>query len=173
MVALDAAAHSDLEAFGREMQNRQQHAGGLMRSAFAKARGTLFRLSLVIEYMWWFGRSGYDSPPTVISHLGFAGAAKLVADYLMPMAERVYGDAAATAAERRVATLARWILKTGRRRCTSVICSARSSCRAARRRDDPRHVRADGRGRLAIVPKIGFGTERKVAYPVNPLVLGQ
>jgi len=62
--------------------------------------------------LWWCGRSGYDPPPTVISRLAFAGPAKLVADYLMPMAERVYGDAAATDAEGRVATLARWALKT-------------------------------------------------------------
>jgi hypothetical protein len=41
----------------------------------------------------------------------FAAAATLVANYFMPMAERVFGDAAATDAERHMATLARWIIK--------------------------------------------------------------
>jgi hypothetical protein len=48
----------------------------------------------------------------VISERAFMGAATLVADYLMPMADRVYGDAGATRAERNAATIARWILHT-------------------------------------------------------------
>lgn len=36
MVALDTGAVADMEAFGRDMQDRQQQAGGLMRSAFGK-----------------------------------------------------------------------------------------------------------------------------------------
>ncbi len=39
-------------------------------------------------------------------------AATLVADYLMPMSERVYGDAGAPLAERYAATIARWIIHT-------------------------------------------------------------
>ena len=35
----------------------------------------------------------------------------LTADYFMPMAERVFGDAAATDVERIAATLARWIIR--------------------------------------------------------------
>ena len=174
MVALDATALPDLEEFGREMQNRQQQAGGLMRSAFGKARGTLLRLSLVIEYLWWCGRAGYDPPPSVISCSAFAAAAKLVADYLMPMAERVYGDAAASDAERRVATLARWVLKT---QATEVhIRHLQRKVRLPGLRDAAtikdtceRMVEAG----WLIAPKIGYGAERKVAYRVNPLVLAQ
>jgi hypothetical protein len=174
MVPLDTTALPDLEEFGREMQNRQQQAGGLMRSAFGKARGTVLRLSLVIENLWWCGRSGYDPPPAVISRLAFAAAVRLVADYLMPMAERVYGDAAATVAERHVATLARWILKT---RATEV------HVRPLQRKERLPGLRdaatiKDTCERMVeagwlIAPRIGFGTERKVAYQVNPVVLGQ
>jgi hypothetical protein len=42
----------------------------------------------------------------------FLAAAMLVAEYFMPMAERVYGDVAATPTERNAATPARWIVKT-------------------------------------------------------------
>jgi hypothetical protein len=37
-------------------------------------------------------------------------AAALIGDYFMPMAERVYGDAAASEWERAAAVLARWII---------------------------------------------------------------
>src|SRR5262249_2169817 len=39
----------------------------------------------------------------------FAAAAHLLDDYYLPMAERVYGDAAAPQRDRNAATLARWI----------------------------------------------------------------
>jgi hypothetical protein len=174
MIALDPAAWSDLETFGQEMQNRQQQAGGLMRSAFGKARGALLRLSLVLEFLWWCGREGYDPPPTTISLSAFKAAARLVADYFMPMAERVYGDAGASDGERRVATLARWVLKTR---------AAEVHIRHLQRRErlpglrDAETIRATCERMVEagwlIAPKIGFGAASKVAYRVNPLVLGQ
>ena len=112
MVPLASEALPDLEAFARDMQQRQHVAGGLMRSAYAKARGTALRLSLVLEHLWWCARSGMEPPPTKTSRLAFVAAATLVADYLMPMAERVYGDAAAPPQDRGAATLARWIEST-------------------------------------------------------------
>lgn len=107
-VVPDALQH--LEAFGQEMQERQSWAGGLMRSAYGKARGLALRLSLVFEYLWWAGRQGMQPPPTTISESALLAAISFVADYLMPMAERVYGDAAASPADRNAATLARWIV---------------------------------------------------------------
>jgi hypothetical protein len=174
VVALDTAALPALKEFGREMQNRQQQAGGLMRSAFGKARGTALRLSLVLEYLWWCGREGYEAGPATISCAAFAAAARMVSEYLMPMAERVYGDAGASDAERRMATLARWVLKT---KATEVHV-----------RHLQREVRLPGLRDAATIkatcdrmmeagwlsaPRIGFGAASKVAYRVNPLVLGQ
>jgi hypothetical protein len=98
-----------LEAFAREMQDRQANAGGLMRSAYGKARGTALRVALVLQYFWWCARPGMEAPPACVSRQAFLAAARLVADYLMPMAERVYGDAAVAPADRNAATLARWI----------------------------------------------------------------
>jgi hypothetical protein len=107
MVPLAASALPAVEEFGREMQDRQEMAGGLLRSAYGKACGLALRLSLVLEFLWWCGRDGFDSPPAMISEAAFAAAAHLVADYLMPMAERVYGDAAVRPEDRNAATLAR------------------------------------------------------------------
>jgi hypothetical protein len=100
-----------MEEFGREMQERRENAGGLMRSAYGKARGTVLRSSLVLEELWWCGRSGMTPPPDNISPRAFAAGATLVSNYFMPMAERVFGDAGATNVERTAATLARWIIR--------------------------------------------------------------
>jgi hypothetical protein len=112
MVPLAESARADLEAFGREMQDRQQSAGGLMCSAYGKARGLALRLALVLEYLWWCAEAGMAPAAAEISRPAFLAAAHLVSDYLMPMAERVYGDAAARTEDRNAATLARWIIKT-------------------------------------------------------------
>ncbi len=111
MVPLVADALPLIEAFAQEMQTRQAEAGGLMRSAYGKARGQALRLSLVIEFLWWCATDGFYPPPSRISACGFAAAANLVADYFIPMAERVYGDAAIPDADRHAATLARWIMR--------------------------------------------------------------
>jgi hypothetical protein len=98
-----------LEVFAQDMQRRQQDAGGLMRSAYGKARGVAVRLALVLAYLRWCGEDGGAAPPREISKAAFLDACDLTADYFMPMAERVYGDAGATPDQRRAATLARWI----------------------------------------------------------------
>jgi hypothetical protein len=109
MVPLAEDARPMLEAFGREMQERQTSAGGLLCSAYGKARGLALRLSLVLEFMWWCGEDGMAEPPAKITKRAFVAAAHLLGDYFMPMAERVYGDAAIPIADRNAATLARWI----------------------------------------------------------------
>jgi hypothetical protein len=109
VVPLAKNARPLIEDFGREMQIRQEAAGGLLCSAYGKARGQALRLSLVIEFMWWCGQDGMAPPPAEITARAFTAAAHLLGDYFMPMGERVYGDAAIPIADRNAATLARWI----------------------------------------------------------------
>jgi hypothetical protein len=109
-VPLSHEALAMLEKFGRDMQKRATNAGGLMRSAFGKARGLALRLSLVLEFLWWCGEDGMSAPPAQVSLKAFAAAACLMTDYFVPMAERVFGDAGATEQDRNAATLARWII---------------------------------------------------------------
>jgi len=111
MVRLADEARDRIEHFGREMQDRQSTAGGLLCSAIGKARGHALRLALTLEEMWWRGKDGIDPPPATISATAFDAAALLMRDYFTPMAERVYGDAAATPRDRNAAALARWIIK--------------------------------------------------------------
>jgi hypothetical protein len=111
MVPLSPAAVAMMEAFGQDMRDLQQEAGGLLRSAYGKARGLALRLALVLEMLHWCGSDGMEPPPVQIGDAALSRACNLVADYFMPMAARVFGDAAATQAERNAATLARWIVR--------------------------------------------------------------
>jgi hypothetical protein len=110
MVPLSDDARAMIEKFGAEMQERQSTAGGSLRSAIGKARGQALRLALGLEFLWWCGPKAMTAQPREIGARAFAAAAMLIADYFGPMAERVYGDAAATERERCAATLARWIV---------------------------------------------------------------
>jgi hypothetical protein len=171
MVPLTNEARSMIEEFGREMQERQSSAGGLLRSALGKARGAALRLSLVLEHLWWCGEDGIAPPPNAISARAFAAAALLLGEYFVPMAERVYGDAATSRADRNAATLARWIM---RNRPTEV--HVRQVQRVVRlpglRSADDIHaaaavlVEAD----WLAPPARGteFGQRGRSAYPINP-----
>jgi hypothetical protein len=111
MIPLTHEARDMIEEFGREMQDRQSGAGGLLRSALGKARGGALRLSLIFELLWWCSEDGMTPPPSTISERAFAAAALLMGDYFMGMAERIYADAAATREDRNAETLARWIMR--------------------------------------------------------------
>jgi hypothetical protein len=110
-VPLADAALPALEAFARDMQTKQEEAGGLLRSAYGKARGVALRLSLVLAFLRWCSEEGMAPPPAEIPEGVFLDACDTVSDYFLPMAERVYGDAAASPEQRDAATLARWVWK--------------------------------------------------------------
>jgi hypothetical protein len=110
-VPMVAEGQELLEEFGRDIQARSEETGGLLRSAYGKARGVALRLSLILEYLCWCGRDGADAPPSVISLIAFEAAAALTSGYFLAMAARVYSDAGATETERFAATLARWVYK--------------------------------------------------------------
>lgn len=112
MVPMTAKARDLIRDFGRAMQTRQSEVGGLMVSTIGKARGLALRLALVLQYLWWAGDPGYAAPPAEISDRATGAACLLVDEYLLPMAERVFGDAATPPEDRNAATLARWIFKT-------------------------------------------------------------
>jgi hypothetical protein len=112
---LDDAAAVLLEAAGREWQQRERQVGGPMIGVLGKARGNAVRLALVIEHLWWCGRDaviGVPPPPSVVSAEAMRAAILLMEEYFLPMAERVFGDAALTPAQRAARTLLREIIRT-------------------------------------------------------------
>ncbi len=171
VVPLAADALDEMRDFARDMQERQRWAGGLMNSALGKARGLVLRLSLNLEYLWWAARRGMEAPPVAISREAFAAAATLVADYLLPMAERTYGDAAAPARDRDAATLARWIAKE-RPEEVHVRTLQRDVRLPGMATADAIHeaaaVLVDAGWVLAPAGGSGKAGRPKAAYPVNP-----
>jgi len=108
-VTLDDAALERMVGFARHMQELRETATGLTRSAIGKARGLVLRLSLVFEYLRWCEEDGYAAPPGTIGEDALLAAARFVSEYVLPMAERTYGDAMRPNVEQNTTTLARWI----------------------------------------------------------------
>lgn len=107
-LADDAAALFD--QWRRENFAATDTATGRLAGHMGKLPGVVLRLALVLEYLWWAWGSD-PIPPEVVTFRAVAGAAALVTDYFIPMAERAYGDAALPEADRMAATLARWIMR--------------------------------------------------------------
>jgi hypothetical protein len=112
MVPLTEEAAARLESFARQIQDQQSHSTGLMTSALGKARGLVLRLSLVLEYLRWAAEPGMAPAPNQVGSDAVQAAITLIQTYLIPMAQRVYGDAALLPEDQAVKTLARWIIQT-------------------------------------------------------------
>ncbi|WP_158639297.1 YfjI family protein [Elioraea rosea] len=102
-------AYAALEAFRADLRARE-HAG-LMAGAIGKAPGHVLRLAAVLTFLWWCSDASAPEPDRV-TVAAVQAACGLLDAYLLPMAERVFGDAAATEVERDATTLARWIMRT-------------------------------------------------------------
>ncbi len=178
MVPLADEALPLMEEFGQSIQDRQDTAGGLMRSALGKARGLALRLSLVLELLWWCSQEGMAPASAQISARAFIAAAHLLDDYFLPMADRVYGDAAASPRDRNAATLARWIIRQREQEERPSEVSVRHLQRDVRlpglTTAEIIHERRRylGRGRLARKPATRHRTSRTVRLSDQPACLG-
>jgi hypothetical protein len=88
-------------------RDQEQEAGGLFKSFIGKLSGLTLRLALASEFSRWAYEGGAE--PQVIGASTLEAVADFVAGYALPMAERVYGDAALPEVERNAAILARHI----------------------------------------------------------------
>ncbi|GEO18686.1 DUF3987 domain-containing protein [Microvirga aerophila] len=101
-----AAAH--FEAYGSEVKVRANGASGLLAGALGKATGQVLRLALVLEYLGWC-EATFRTEPSKIGETAMLSAIGLIDGYFLPMARRVFGEAAIPEEERRAMELARWI----------------------------------------------------------------
>lgn len=106
----DAAADV-FESWDADNSESEKEGGSLYETFAGKMSGAVVRLALVSELMAWaFG----DGPePKEISEHSVLAAIMWVEDYAKPMAERVFGDASVSRADRNASLLARYILKNG------------------------------------------------------------
>jgi hypothetical protein len=116
-----------------------------------------------------------------ISKRAFLAAAALVEGYFVPMAERVFGDAALPEAERLAAIVARWIISSGLAEKQPATLNARDLQRKARLPG----LREAEKVRLALDTLVeadwlmpdptragGAAGRRRVDYAVNPRLKG-
>jgi hypothetical protein len=89
-------------------QEDLKSTAGALASAYGKHPGTLLRVALILELMCWCAQG--VSEPTTISKATIEKAILFFDTYAKPMAARVFGDAALPIAERKAATLAKWLL---------------------------------------------------------------
>jgi hypothetical protein len=91
-VKLSTKAEDVIEAFGATVKTRISLATGTFATSLGKARGHALRLAAILEFLWWCEKGLAE--PTEISLDAVNAAITLVSEYFLPMAERVYGDAA-------------------------------------------------------------------------------
>jgi hypothetical protein len=108
IIRLSRTAEEVLEQFAQLMETRGNEACGALASALGKARGHALRLATILEFTWWAWEDN-GSEPKVISEQAVTAACRLVEEYFIPMAERVYGDAAIPVQERNAMILARYL----------------------------------------------------------------
>lgn len=106
-VLLSAEAADVFDRCQQFYRDREQEASGLLKSFTGKLSGLTLRLALASEFARWAYEGG--ALPSTISADTLEAVGDFVAGYALPMAERVYGDAALPAVERNAATLAKHI----------------------------------------------------------------
>jgi hypothetical protein len=97
-------------------------------------------------------------------------AAQLIGDYFMPMAERVYGDVAASDRARAAAAVARWVFTKRPAELHTRRLQREAAARIAYGRADPRSCRVlvEADWLREPSPDTAFGQRGRIAYAVNP-----
>ena len=89
---------------------REQGASGMFLSYLGKLPGRALRYSLVLRHLRWCVETPATPAPMSISKDVLANVLLLLDEYLIPMAERAFGDAALPEAERNSVAVAKAIL---------------------------------------------------------------
>ncbi|WP_394728179.1 DUF3987 domain-containing protein [Altererythrobacter sp. GH1-8] len=114
ILQLDDDAAETFESWDKHNASGEGDGVSLYDSFVGKLSGAVLRLALVAELTKWAFGGGEE--PRSISRSSLAAAIEWCEDYAKPMAERVYGDAAVSVADRNAALVARYIRKNGLRR---------------------------------------------------------
>jgi len=113
LMRLDPKAADTLQEWRLEHTVAIRGKSGMVESAWGKLPGTLVRIAMILELSTWALLPAGTPEPATISEASLLRALLLVEDYLKPMMDRVYGDAALPQDERNAASLARHIAHNG------------------------------------------------------------
>lgn len=105
------AAAAALQEWREEAARLEADAAGLFLSWAGKLPGFALRLAVVFAHLEWLAASDGTAPPGEVDANAVARACGFLADYAVPMARRVFGEAALPAGERDGRRLARWYLR--------------------------------------------------------------
>ena len=108
LVMLTDEASDIFQAWRKEHGANQPE--GAIASWWGKMPGVCLRLALCFEYLWLSSTTRQEN--FAVSYMAVEVATVMIEQYLKPMAERAYGDAALPKAERNAATLAKWIVES-------------------------------------------------------------
>jgi hypothetical protein len=107
-VELSDEAAEHFEKFAGATKVSASRAVGPLAGAFSKAPGHVLRLAIVIEFLDWSAKPTSPEPKN-ISTDSMLKAIKLLEDYFLPMARRVFNEAAIPLDELRAMTLIGWL----------------------------------------------------------------
>ncbi len=104
-------AQNALQSWREECAAMEGSASGLFLSWLGKMPGFAVRLAVVFRHMAWLAEADHTAPPEDVDLDAITRACAFLGDYALPMARRVFGEAALPAAERDARRLARWWMK--------------------------------------------------------------
>ncbi|MCX7684351.1 MAG: YfjI family protein, partial [Acetobacteraceae bacterium] len=104
-----AAAH--LQEWREEAAEMAADASGLFLSWVGKLPGFALRLAVVFQHLDWLTQQEGAPPPAAVDADAVVRAIGFLSEYAVPMARRVFGEAALPEAERDARRLARWWLR--------------------------------------------------------------
>jgi hypothetical protein len=99
-----------LQALREEAADLEKSAAGILQSWLGKVPGFCVRLAVILQHLDWCWEGGGD-PPQRIDAWAVESAAEFLEEYAVPMARRVFGEAALPQAERDAHGLARWLIE--------------------------------------------------------------
>jgi len=174
IIPFSPEAAEAMDDFAGKADSAIESYAGVMPGIFAKARGQMAQLALVLTYLEWAGEGGSE-PSRVEIHKAVM-AANLMADYFLPMAERVMQDATLPQDQKDAAMIARWIKRSELKHV-----NPRSMERGENRYSGPRDRHQIDKAIFALVDravlaeplKSGDFKRQKLDYPVNPKLFGR
>jgi hypothetical protein len=104
-------AATTLQEWREEVAEMAEGASGLLLSWLGKLPGFTLRLAVVFQHLDWLAQPEAAPPPAAVDADAVARAIGFLSEYAVPMARRVFGEAALPEAERDARRLARWWLR--------------------------------------------------------------
>lgn len=171
IVRLTDDARNQLDAFRVKVRAWEAEAEGLLLSFTGKLPGLSLRLALVLEFLRWAAESGEE--PLEINGPGFERAARLVGEYVLPMARRAYSAGSLPEVERGALRLVALIREEGLHRFTSreVLKRQRAGLHPLEKLEPVLALLEEGDCIRRLEPEAGKAGRPERAFAVNPGLL--